>query len=169
MWREPPVRTNGATPVCLLSYFAIAGSSPYTSLIERSLAGQKEALARLLESQNISPVILSEQANQGRTIIEKFELYSDVGAAIILFTSDDLGCIKGKEALVPRARQNVIFEAGYFMGKLGRDRVVAIAEDKVEIPSDLQGVVYTGKNDWKLEVCRELKAMGYFIDFNKLF
>lgn len=129
----------------------------------------KEALARLLEAQNITPIILSEQANKGKTIIEKFEAYSDVGAAITLFTTDDLGKAKDNNELKPRARQNVIFEAGYFMGKLGRDKVVVVAEDEVEIPSDLQGVVYTGKSDWKLEVCRELKAIGYSIDFNKLF
>ena len=101
----------------------------------------KEALARLLEAQNITPIILSEQANKGKTRIEKFEAYSDVGAAITLFTTDDLGKAKGNNELKPRARQNVIFEAGYFMGKLGRDKVVVVAE--VEIPSDLQGVVYT--------------------------
>ena len=62
-----------------------------------------------------------------------------------------------------------MFEAGYFMGKFGRDRVIIIAEKNVELPSDLQGVVYTDKDDWKLDVCRELKAMNFAIDFNKLF
>ena len=69
---------------------------------------------------------------------------------------------------MPRARQNVVFEAGYFMGKLGRDRVVIIAEKGIEIPSDLQGVVYTDRNNWQFDVCKELIAMGYKIDLNKL-
>lgn len=128
----------------------------------------KEAVARLIESQGIDAIILSEQANQGKTIIEKFEEHSDVGAAIALFTNDDLGKAKTSEKDLPRARQNVVFEAGYFMGKLGRDRVVIVAEKGIELPSDLQGVVYTDKADWKLDVCRELKAMNYTIDVNKL-
>ena len=69
---------------------------------------------------------------------------------------------------MPRARQNVVFEAGYFMGKLGRDRVVIIAEKGIELPSDLQGVVYTDRNNWKYDICKELIAMGYNIDLNKL-
>lgn len=129
----------------------------------------KEAIARLIESQGIQAVILSEQANRGKTIIEKFEEHSDVGAAIALFTNDDVGKAKDSDAESPRARQNVVFEAGYFMGKFGRDRVIIIAEKNVELPSDLQGVVYTDKADWKLDVCRELKAMNFAIDFNKLF
>ena len=47
VWREPPVRTNGATLFCLLSYFAIAGSIPYTSLIERSLDGSTLSISIL--------------------------------------------------------------------------------------------------------------------------
>ena len=54
------------------------------------------------------------------------------------------------------------------MGKLGRGRVVIIAEKGIEIPSDLQGVVYTDRNNWQFDVCKELIAMGYKIDLNKL-
>lgn len=128
----------------------------------------KEAVARLLEKQDIEPIILNEQANQGQTIIEKFERHSDVGAAVALFTNDDIGFAKDSDCQMPRARQNVVFEAGYFMGKLGRDRVVIIAEKGIEIPSDLQGVVYTDRNNWQFDVCKELIAMGYKIDLNKL-
>ena len=67
-----------------------------------------------------------------------------------------------------RARQNVVFEAGYFIGKLGRSNVILIADKGVEIPSDLQGVVYTETNNWQFSVLRELKAMGYCIDYNKI-
>lgn len=129
----------------------------------------KADLARLIEKQGIEAIILSEQANSGKTIIEKFEEHSNVGAAIALFTNDDLGRLNqegGKEA--SRARQNVVFEAGYFMGKLGRNRVILIAEKGVELPSDLQGVVYADTEHWQFEVCKELKNMGYNIDLNKL-
>lgn len=131
-------------------------------------AGLKEALARLLEKQGIEPVILSEQANGGKTIIEKFEENSDVSAAICLFTADDEGKAKAADGYKPRARQNVIFEAGYFAGKLGRDRLMILADKYIEIPSDLQGIVYSDTNSWQFEVLKELKIMGFSIDLNKL-
>lgn len=129
----------------------------------------KHAVARTIEKQGLQAIILSEQANKGKTIIEKFEEHSDVGGAICLFTADDVGkAAKTKATEQPRARQNVVFEAGYFMGKLGRDHVVMVCEDGIEIPSDLSGVVYTGKNNWEFDMLKELKAMGYVIDLNKL-
>lgn len=129
----------------------------------------KHAVARLVEKQGLEAIILSEQANKGKTIIEKFEENSDVSGAICLFTADDLGRAKAAPNEQPRARQNVVFEAGYFMGKLSRSRVVIIAESGVELPSDMQGIVYTNKSNWEVDVLKELKAMGYAVDFNKLF
>lgn len=129
----------------------------------------KEKVARRLEQQGIEAIILSEQANRGKTIIEKLELYSDVYAAIILFTSDDLGVAKeesGHEKY--RARQNVVFEAGYFMGYLGRENVIMLADKNVEIPGDLSGMVYTTKDNWEFEMLKELNAAGMKIDMNKL-
>lgn len=129
----------------------------------------KHSVARIIEKQGLEAIILSEKTNQGKTIIEKFEAHSDVAGAICLFTADDMGKAKAETTANPRARQNVVFEAGYFMGKLGRNHVVMICEAGVELPSDLSGVVYTSKSDWKTDVLRELKAMGYSIDMNKLF
>ena len=128
----------------------------------------KEAIARLIERQGIEAIILHEQANLGNTIIEKFERNSDVGAAICLFTADDVGRAKADNTERKRARQNVVFEAGYFIGKLGRKNVVIIADPGVEIPSDMQGIVYTGSENWQFSVLKELKAMGFNIDYNKL-
>lgn len=129
----------------------------------------KQEVARMVEKQGLEAIILSEQANRGKTIIEKFEEHSDVGSAICLFTGDDYGRAADIKAEMLRARQNVVFEAGYFMGKLGRENVILIASPDIEVPSDLQGVVYTNKNMWQTDVLRELKAMGYDIDFNKQF
>lgn len=129
----------------------------------------KSEVALLLKKQNINGIILAEQANQGRTIIEKFEENSDkCSAAIILMTADDEGKAKSEADNKPRARQNVIFEAGYFMGKLGRPNVIIIVENGVEIPSDLQGVVYADRADWKFQVLTELKSIGYSVDANLL-
>ena len=129
----------------------------------------KEKVARRLEQQGIEAIILSEQANRGRTIIEKIEAYSDVHVAIALFTQDDIGAAKGeKENEKYRARQNVVFEAGYFMGYLGRENVIMITEENVEIPGDLSGMVYTTKDNWEFELLKELNAIGMKIDMNKL-
>lgn len=128
----------------------------------------KEAVARLIERQGIKPIILNEQANLGKTIIEKIEYYDDAHSAICLFTADDLGREKGETESKSRARQNVIFEAGYFIGKNGRENVVIIADPGIEMPSDLQGVVFTDKGDWQFSMLKELKASGYKIDYNKL-
>ena len=68
----------------------------------------------------------------------------------------------------PRARQNVVFETGYFMGKLGRENVVVLADNGIELPSDLSGVVYTSTKNWQFDLLKELKEMGYAIDLNKL-
>ena len=129
----------------------------------------KEKVARLLEKQGLEAIILSERANKGKTIIEKFEENSDVGAAICLFTGDDIGKEKSETVEKQRARQNVVYEAGYFMGKLGRERVIMLVDEGIDLPSDLQGVVYTDSESWKTEILQELQSIGYAIDFNKLF
>lgn len=128
----------------------------------------RETVARYLEKIGFAPIILHEQANRGRTVIEKVEANSDVGFAVVLLTPDDEGCKKG-ETPEPRARQNVLLELGYFIGKLGRDRVCAFQRGKVNIPSDFAGVVWTAmdeSNGWKQELARELSAAGYTIDWN---
>lgn len=129
----------------------------------------KHEVARVLEKQGIEAIILSEQSNLGATIIEKFEKNSDVGAAICLFTPDDYCSVDEYGNNTGRARQNVVFETGYFIGKLGRDRVILLANDCVEMPSDLSGIVYSNNSSWNLELLKELKDMGFDIDLNKAF
>jgi len=115
---------------------------------------------------------LHEQANEGKTIIEKFESHADVDFAIILLSPDDVGSSKENEIeLNPRARQNVIFEHGYFIGSLGRNRVVALYHGNIELPSDLQGVLYIPfdkENGWQLNLAKEMKHVGIDIDLNKI-
>ncbi|MCD8388504.1 MAG: nucleotide-binding protein [Bacteroidales bacterium] len=133
----------------------------------------KQEVARTLEHLGLKPIILHEQANRGNTIIEKFEENANVGYAIILYTQCDLGIVKRDytdgAVLKPRARQNVVFEHGYFVARLGRNRVMAILDEGVEKPGDLDGIVYTSKAHWREELVRELKAAGYAIDANKLY
>jgi len=132
--------------------------------------GAREAIARFLERIGFEPIILHEQANQGRTIIEKVEVHGDVGFAIVLFTPDDEGAKKG-EPPKPRARQNVVLELGYFIGRLGRERVCALKRGDVEIPSDFGGVVYASFDEgggWRQTLANELQAAGFKIDWNQV-
>ena len=121
------------------------------------------------------PIILHEQPNEGRTVIEKFEDHANVGFAVILLTPDDEGRLRAgtrdSGALNPRARQNVLLELGFFLGKLGRERTCAITKGEVEIPSDYKGVVLTVMDDagaWKKELARELKTAGMDLDLDRL-
>jgi predicted nucleotide-binding protein len=119
----------------------------------------------------LSPIILNEQVNKGKTIIEKFENHSNVNAAIALFTDDDYGKFKEDANYENRARQNVIFEAGYFIGKLGRANTIILLEEGLNIPSDLSGYLYTvldSNKGWHLELAKELKAIGLEVDLNNL-
>ena len=135
--------------------------------------GTKDTIARFLAKLGLEPVILHEQANEGRTIIEKFEEHAQVGFAVALLTPDDAGSLQGNENnLKPRARQNVVFEFGYFIGKLGRRRVCALVKGDVEKPSDYDGVLYISLNDsggWEMRLIKELKASGFNVDANRAF
>ena len=134
--------------------------------------GTMERVARFLERINLDPIILHEQANEGRTIIEKFEVHSDVSYAVILLTPDDKGGLAtDSESQQLRARQNVVLELGYFIGKLGRNRVSVLKVEKVEKPSDIDGMVYIGldgSDGWKIQLAREFKVAGLKIDPNGL-
>lgn len=132
----------------------------------------KAIVARFITTCGLEPIILHEQANGGRTIIEKFEKEADVGFAVVLLTPDDVGGLRtggdlGNEDLKSRARQNVILELGYFAGRLGRERVAALKKGDIELPSDFAGVVWTAMDAadaWKMSLARELKAAGYEFD-----
>jgi predicted nucleotide-binding protein len=128
--------------------------------------------ARFLERLGQDIIILREQPNQGRTIIEKFEEYANVGFAVVLLTPDDRGGLAAEpyERQKERARQNVILELGYFLGRLGRNRVCALYRSGVEIPSDYSGVLYVEFDEnggWRLQLAKELKAAGLSVDMNK--
>lgn len=130
----------------------------------------KLKIARFLEKLGFEAIILHEQANGGKTIIEKLEHFTDVGFGIVLYTPDDEGSVKDKNNYKPRARQNVVFEHGLLIGKLGRERVFPLVTDhSVELPGDISGMVYLSDNGWEVNLAREIKALKYDIDLNKVF
>lgn len=141
----------------------------------------KQSVARFLEKLDLNVVILHEEPDKGRTIIEKLEANSsevEIGYAVVLLTPDDrgksvskIGKTISKPTLRSRARQNVVFELGYFIAKLGRERVRALYVEGVELPSDYKGVLYTKLDDsdsWKLGLAREIKAAGIDLNLNKI-
>ena len=135
--------------------------------------GPSAMVARFISDIGLEPVILHEQPDQGMTIIEKLEANSNVGYAIVILTPDDLGRSKTErvEEEKSRARQNVILELGYFLSHLGRDKVIALRKDKVQIPSDYMGVLYTPFDDaraWHLKLAKEMETAGYDIDWSKV-
>ena len=133
--------------------------------------GARHELARFLRELELDPVILSERPSRGNTIIEKLDEYAAVTYAVALLTADDVGSSQQESTPKPRARQNVIFELGYFVGRLGRGRVCALTKGKPEIPSDYAGVVYIQMDSghWQSTILGELREAGFEIDANKVF
>ena len=123
-------------------------------------------VSRFIEQLGLEAIILHEQANAGMTIIEKIEHYSnDADFALVLYT----GCDHGRgvhESNVPpknRARQNVVFEHGYLMAKLGRENVCSLVKGEIETPNDISGVVYVPldpNSGWKNSVAKELTGIA---------
>lgn len=132
----------------------------------------KTELENVLREFGLEPIVLHRQADEGRTLIEKFEHYSDVGFAFVMLTPDEVAYLvadidkpdeeRSKEY---RARANAIFEFGFFVGKLGRSRTCCLYKSPVTIPTDLNGLVYKKFNNSIEEVAypiqKELKAAGY--------
>jgi predicted nucleotide-binding protein len=135
--------------------------------------GSKESVARYLSRLGLEPVILHEQADQGRTIIEKFEHHAEVSCAVVILSPDDIASSKSNPAhQEERARQNVIFEMGFFVGRLGRKHTFALVQKGVTRPSDIDGVLYIHMDDdvtWRMRLVGELKASGMNVDANKAF
>ncbi len=133
----------------------------------------KQEVSRFIEKLGLEAIILHEQASAGMTIIEKIEHYSnDADFALVLYTACDHGRGAHESNVSPknRARQNVVFEHGYLMAKLGRENVCSLVKGDIETPNDISGVVYVTLDPfcaWKTEVAKELKACGYAI--NSLF
>ncbi|GET35183.1 hypothetical protein PbJCM13498_40460 [Prolixibacter bellariivorans] len=134
----------------------------------------KTSVARFVEKLGLNAIILHEQASKGKTIIEKFEeqALSSVFSIVVL-TPDDIGYPKNNNELSGyRARQNVIFELGFFCGAIGRKNVFVLYKEGVEIPNDYLGVVYTqydAAGAWQLNLAKEMKQVGLDIDMNKVF
>lgn len=141
-------------------------------LVHGQNLGKLAEVKLLLGQLKVDYRVLGDEPNAGQTIIEKFESHGGISSyAIVLLTADDIGRSKQNDQRKDRARQNVIFEFGYFCGKLGRHRTAALYESGVEIPSDLQGFFYTELDShgaWRYKLADELSSAGYSIDKNNI-
>lgn len=157
-------KSRGGSPALSNKVFVVHGHDQ----------GLKTDVEQFIHSIGLEPIVLHRQPDKGRTLIEKFEQHSDVGYAFILLTPDEIAYTIDQEESPDssrkkerRSRPNVIFEFGYFVGKLGRDRVCCLYKEGVVLPSDLNGLVYK-KIDGSVEsqgiaIIKELKAVGYKI------
>ncbi|ASK21861.1 nucleotide-binding protein [Halomonas sp. N3-2A] len=131
----------------------------------------KLEVARFVTKIGFEPIIIHEQVSASKTIIEKIEAYSDVGFGVVIYSPCDVGAKSDDaENLKGRARQNVVFEHGFLIGKLGRPNVCPLVKGNVETPNDISGVVYTSMDNenWQLELAKELREAGYTVDMNKV-
>ena len=150
----PPPATGGKHVFNTSQVFIVHGHDDLAKL----------EMADFIEELELEPIILHMQASSGRTIIEKIEHYSNVGFGVVLYTPCDVGSKVGALNGSYRARQNVVFEHGYLIGKLGRPRVAAVVKGAVETPNDISGVVYVAldeQGNWKEELKKEMRSVGY--------
>jgi predicted nucleotide-binding protein len=152
---------------------AMPGTNATIFLVHGRSEAAKQVVARFLEQiSDLRVVILHEQPNSGRTIIEKFESYaSGADFAVVLLTGDDEGGLASSRQRRRRARQNVVFELGFFIAALGRAQVAVLYEEGVELPSDMSGVLYTAldaSGGWKMELAREMVAARLPVDLNRV-
>lgn len=172
-FKAPPPPQN--TSIFPIPVYDLSSSSPPIARNKRNVFivhgrdnEAKQEVSRFIDGLGLKSIILHEQASGGRTIIEKIEHYSgEADFAIVLYTPCDQGRGHHEKQVVgprDRARQNVVFEHGYLMAKLGRENVCALVKDNIETPNDINGVVYVNLDPtgaWQREVIKELRACGY--------
>lgn len=131
---------------------------------------RRETVRRFLETVTDRPiVVLADQPNRGQDLLGKLLSNAQEACfAVVLLTADDTGGLSADQ-LAPRARQNVVFELGLFVALLGRDRVAALNDPSIEMPTDFSGVAYIplSGESWQLELARELKAAGIEVSLDR--
>lgn len=135
----------------------------------------KQATVGALGKLGLAPVLMREQPSQGRKIVEAFADYADVSFAVVLLSPDDFVYSKDDAPAKRKLRpaHDVVFELGFFLGRLGKDNVLVFYREleNFEALTDFEGVRFTAFDDrdsWKLSLIRELTACGYSVDADKL-
>jgi len=135
----------------------------------------KQTITNALTKLKIVPVVMCEEPSQGKKIVERFADYEDIGFAVILLSPDDSVYIKDESPIKRklRPRQDVVFELGFLLGKLGKSNVLVFFREcaNFEIPTDFEGIKVTAFDDresWKLALLRELTNCGYSVDAERI-
>lgn len=166
----PPITTKQEITTSKQNQSTVARNKRKVFIVHGRDNETKQEVSRFIEKLGLEAIILHERASSGMTIIEKIEHYSnDADFALILYTACDKGRGVHESDMPPknRARQNVLFEHGYLMAKLGRENVCSLVKGDIETPNDISGVVYVnfdGSGAWKNEVIKELQACGYKVN-----
>lgn len=154
------------------NYCSVGANSRKVFVVHGHNEQLREKAARLIENLGMEPIVIVDEPGSTKTVIEKIEGNSDVGFTIVLMTGDDIGYKKGEDDnKKERARQNVVFELGYFIGKLGRGRVACLYDKNIELFSDIYGfypIEIDSGEAWRFKLAEELKKAGFSIDANKL-
>ena len=172
---DPFMREAAPTAAATPDENAAPPGPPVIFLVHGRDHGLRAEVARFLERAGDHAheiVTLDEKASRGKTLVEKLEQHASGSRyAVVLLTGDDEGGLRGKEGpsdLQPRARQNVVFELGWFCGQLGREHVTVLREPDVERPSDIEGLVYISTaDDWQRQLVRELTDAGFDFDSDR--
>lgn len=94
-------------------------------------------IQHILATMRVVPVFVLEDMTGTRSFIEMIEAHRRIDFAVCVLSGDDEGRRKEDPDLKTRARQNVVFEVGYFCGKIGRSNVVLVVDEDVEMPSNI--------------------------------
>lgn len=135
-----------------------------------------DQLELILRRADLSPYILKNESEESKTIIEALEgnIQTNCGCGIVLLTPDDYGYSKDKTDIdkQARARQNVILEMGMVLAAFGRQRTLILKKGNLEIPSDINGVLYIDFNDRvdevKGKIANKLEKLGFNINRAKI-
>jgi predicted nucleotide-binding protein len=167
---QPQSAPNNNSVLNIIKPYPVARNKRKVFIVHGRDNEAKQEASRFIEKLGLEAIILHEQASVGMTIIEKIERYSnDADFALVLYTACDQGrgVHESDTHHKNRARQNVVFEHGYLMAKLGRENVCPLVKGNIETPNDISGIVYVPMDEysaWKNEVAKELKACGYTIN-----
>jgi predicted nucleotide-binding protein len=171
---------NGGTPTASSTSIAEGGTAPASTVKEPKVfvvyghdTEARDQLELMLLRMNIKPVILGNMAPDGKTIIEALIANTDVPYAVVLLTPDDEGHKAGMaDKKTYRARQNVVLEMGMFLSKLGRERVAILHKGNLELPSDINGLIYIpfqqSVQEVKNKLAATLQKAGFYIDIEHL-
>jgi predicted nucleotide-binding protein len=135
----------------------------------------KQAVTNALTKLRLVPVVMCEEPSQGRKLVDRFQDYADIGFAVVLLSPDDFAYSKDESPTKRklRPRQDVVFELGFLLGKLGKGNLLVLCREFIDFegPTDFEGmkvIVFDDRDSWKLALIRELINCGYNVDANRI-